>query len=209
MTSLSPKKLTRGGPPPWPGVSNKPSNLRPYLMKVSNDDWQLTSDPCNRIAKMKDGTTHLAYEAESMVDLDTDLVLSATINSANHGDAEPTPMCHRAAKSSHFEGVDFGSYVHLRVSNLEEDNDGKSAQTGDASSTSGTFSTTLVPTADCQDAKDRPRAVARYWRRWQAVANPVIPHTGSNAELDPKPAIVHTGSGDTASRNPAISHTGW
>ena len=56
--------------------------------KVSNDDWQSTSDPCSRIAKMKDGTTHLAYKAEHVVDLDTDLVLSATISSANHGDAE-------------------------------------------------------------------------------------------------------------------------
>jgi transposase len=56
--------------------------------KVSNDDWQSPIDPDSRIAKMKDGTTHLAYKAEHVVDLDSDLVLSATITSANHGDAE-------------------------------------------------------------------------------------------------------------------------
>jgi IS5 family transposase len=56
--------------------------------KVSNEDWQSTTDPDSRIAKMKDGTTHLAYKAEHVVDLDTDLVLSATITPANHGDAE-------------------------------------------------------------------------------------------------------------------------
>lgn len=56
--------------------------------KVSNDDWQSTTDPESRIAKMKDGTTHLAYKAEHVVDLDSDLVLSATITPANHGDAE-------------------------------------------------------------------------------------------------------------------------
>jgi len=56
--------------------------------KVSNDDWQSTTDPESRIAKMKDGTTHLAYKAEHVVDLDSDLVLSATVTSANHSDAE-------------------------------------------------------------------------------------------------------------------------
>lgn len=56
--------------------------------KVSNDDWQSPTDPASRIAKMKDGTTHLAYKAEHVVDLDTDLVLSATVTPANHPDTE-------------------------------------------------------------------------------------------------------------------------
>jgi transposase len=56
--------------------------------KVSNDDWESPSDPDSRIAKMKDGTTHLAYKAEHVVDTQTDLILSATIASANHSDAE-------------------------------------------------------------------------------------------------------------------------
>ena len=56
--------------------------------KVSNEEWESPKDPDSRIAKMKDGTTHLAYKAEHVVDLETDLVLSATITSANHGDAE-------------------------------------------------------------------------------------------------------------------------
>jgi IS5 family transposase len=56
--------------------------------KVSNDDWQSPTDPDSRIAKMKDGTTHLAYKAEHVVDLGSDLVLSATITPANQSDAE-------------------------------------------------------------------------------------------------------------------------
>ena len=56
--------------------------------KVSNDDWQSSSDPGSRIAKMKDGTTHLAYKAEHVVDLGSDFVLAATITPANHSDAE-------------------------------------------------------------------------------------------------------------------------
>ena len=43
--------------------------------KVSNDEWQSPNDPESRITRMKDGTTHPAYKAEHVVDLDTDLVL--------------------------------------------------------------------------------------------------------------------------------------
>src|SRR5471030_863707 len=32
--------------------------------KLSNEEWESTTDPDSRIAKMKDGTTHLAYKAE-------------------------------------------------------------------------------------------------------------------------------------------------
>ncbi|HET6250213.1 MAG TPA: transposase [Tepidisphaeraceae bacterium] len=37
--------------------------------KASNDDWQSPADPDARIAKMKDGTTHLAHKAEHAVDM--------------------------------------------------------------------------------------------------------------------------------------------
>jgi len=56
--------------------------------KVSNDDWQSPNDPKSRITRMKDGTTHPAYKAEHVVDLDTDLVLSATIYPANRADTQ-------------------------------------------------------------------------------------------------------------------------
>jgi transposase len=55
--------------------------------KMSNDEWVSPSDPDSEIAKMKDGTTHLAYKAEHVVDLDTELVLAATILPATMGDA--------------------------------------------------------------------------------------------------------------------------
>jgi transposase len=56
--------------------------------KVSNEEWQSPTDPDSRITKMKDGTTHLAYKAEHVVDLDSEFVLSATITPANQSDAE-------------------------------------------------------------------------------------------------------------------------
>jgi transposase len=55
---------------------------------VSNDEWQSPSDPDSRIAKMKDGTTHLAYKAEHVVDLESDLILAAEIRPADHADCE-------------------------------------------------------------------------------------------------------------------------
>lgn len=55
--------------------------------KVSNEEWQSKTDADSRIARMKDGTTHLAYKAEHVVDTRTDLVLAATISPADQGDA--------------------------------------------------------------------------------------------------------------------------
>ena len=59
--------------------------------KVSNDDWTSPGDPDARIAKMKDGTTHLAYKAEHVVDLKTDVILSAEIYHADVADSATLP----------------------------------------------------------------------------------------------------------------------
>jgi transposase len=56
--------------------------------KVSNDEWMSENDPDARIAKMKDGRTHLAYKAEHVVDLEADLLLAAEIRPANAGDTD-------------------------------------------------------------------------------------------------------------------------
>jgi IS5 family transposase len=54
--------------------------------KVSNSDWQSPSDEDARITKMKDGTTHLAYKAEHVVDLESDLVLAADVHPGDQAD---------------------------------------------------------------------------------------------------------------------------
>ena len=56
--------------------------------KVSNDEWESPTDQDSRIMKMKDGTTHLAYKAEHVVDLGSNLILAAEVYHANDGDAE-------------------------------------------------------------------------------------------------------------------------
>jgi transposase len=55
--------------------------------RVSNEEWMSPTDQDSRIAKMKDGRTHLAYKAEHVIDLETELVLAAPIYHADIGDA--------------------------------------------------------------------------------------------------------------------------
>jgi transposase len=56
--------------------------------KMSNKEWVSPTDPDSRIAKMKDGTTHLAYKAEHVVDLNSDLVLAAVVYPADRPDSD-------------------------------------------------------------------------------------------------------------------------
>ena len=56
--------------------------------RVSNEDWVSESDPESRITQLKDGRTHLAYKAEHVVDLKTDIVLAAEIHKADEADTE-------------------------------------------------------------------------------------------------------------------------
>ena len=54
--------------------------------KLSNEDWTSPTDADAKIARMKDGTTHLAYKPEHAVDLDTGVIVAAPIHAADEGD---------------------------------------------------------------------------------------------------------------------------
>lgn len=56
--------------------------------KVSNDEWESSTDHDARITKMKDGRTHLAYKAEHVVDLESDIVLAAEVQRADAADTQ-------------------------------------------------------------------------------------------------------------------------
>ena len=56
--------------------------------KVSNQEWVSQTDAESRIAQLKDGRTHLAYKAEHVVDLKSDLVLTAEVRPADHADTQ-------------------------------------------------------------------------------------------------------------------------
>src|SRR5450432_4293155 len=54
--------------------------------KTSNQDWKYPGDPDAKIAKMKDGRTHLAHKAEHAVDLETGALVAVTLQDADQGD---------------------------------------------------------------------------------------------------------------------------
>ncbi len=58
---------------------------------LSNADWQSPTDPDARIAKLKDGRTHLAYKPEHAVDLDSGAVVAAEVHPADQGDTTTMP----------------------------------------------------------------------------------------------------------------------
>ena len=59
--------------------------------KTSNKDWKSPQDPDAKIAKMKDGRTHLAHKVEHGVDMDTGAVVSVTVQDASDGDTATLP----------------------------------------------------------------------------------------------------------------------
>ena len=59
--------------------------------KVSNDEWVNPNDPDAKIAKMKDGRTHMAYKAEHVVDVETGALIAAEIHHADEGDTTTGP----------------------------------------------------------------------------------------------------------------------
>jgi transposase len=54
--------------------------------KTSNTDWTNPHDPDAKVAKMKDGRTHLAHKAEHAVDLETGAIVAVTLQGADTGD---------------------------------------------------------------------------------------------------------------------------
>lgn len=60
--------------------------------KVSNEQWESRTDPDSRIAKMKDGRTHLAYKAEHAVDLISEAIVATTVTFADKSDPRSAPV---------------------------------------------------------------------------------------------------------------------
>src|SRR4051794_35953162 len=68
--------------------------------RLSNAEWASPSDPEAKIAKLKDGRTHLAYKPEHAVDLDTAAIVAAEIHLADGGDTATLPETLQAAEAN-------------------------------------------------------------------------------------------------------------
>jgi hypothetical protein len=73
--------------------------------KLSNTDWKSPTDPDAKIAKLKDGPTHLAYKPEHAMDLDTGAVVAAEVHPADQGDTTTMPGT-LASAAEHLKVVD-------------------------------------------------------------------------------------------------------
>jgi transposase len=68
--------------------------------RLSNAEWASPTDPEARIAKLKDGRTHLAYKPEHAVDLDTGAIVAAEVHAADAGDTATLPGTLEAAEAN-------------------------------------------------------------------------------------------------------------
>src|SRR5881398_3764045 len=68
--------------------------------RLSNAEWASPTDSEARIAKLKDGRTHLAYKPEHAVDLDTGAIVAAEVHPADQGDTATLPGTLAAAEAN-------------------------------------------------------------------------------------------------------------
>lgn len=68
--------------------------------KVSNEQWESPTDPDSRIAKMKDGRTHLAYKAEQAVNLKSEAIVAALVTRADRSAPASAPLTLTVAEAN-------------------------------------------------------------------------------------------------------------
>ena len=73
--------------------------------KVSNEEWHSPHDPDAKITKMKDSRTHLAYKAEHVVDLNSEVILAAEVYTADQADTA-TLTCSLEAAQANVDATD-------------------------------------------------------------------------------------------------------
>jgi hypothetical protein len=75
--------------------------------KLSNQDWVFKNGPEARIAKIMDGTTHLAHKPEHAVDPDTCAGVAAELYPADEGDTTTIEKT-LAVAQDRLQAVDLG-----------------------------------------------------------------------------------------------------
>lgn len=56
--------------------------------KVSNRHWKSKTDCHARIARLKDGRTHMAYKAENAMDIESRITVASEVHAADQGDSQ-------------------------------------------------------------------------------------------------------------------------
>lgn len=82
--------------------------------RVSNEEWVNPHDPDARITQMKDGTTHLAYKAEHVIDLESGMLLAAEIYAGDAADQHTLEDSLNAAQT-HLNNIESGQQIEDAV----------------------------------------------------------------------------------------------
>jgi transposase len=80
------KRLAQASGIPTPSREELARLDRQRAHKGSNEEWEHPHDPDARIAKMKDGRTHLAHKVEQAVDFSSGVVVAVNLTAADAGD---------------------------------------------------------------------------------------------------------------------------
>jgi transposase len=80
------KRLAQASGIPTPSREELARLDRQRAHKGSNEEWEHPHDPDARIAKMKDGRTHLAHKVEQAVDFSSGAVVAVNLTTADAGD---------------------------------------------------------------------------------------------------------------------------
>jgi transposase len=107
--------------------------------KGSNKQWEHPYDKDARIAKMKDGSTHLAHKAEHVVDLETGALLGVSLHEADQGDTQTVVPSVEAAFDHVAEAIE--TMAKPSVTTVEESRE----TTGAASVAVATVATAETP----------------------------------------------------------------
>ncbi len=89
--------------------------------KASNDEWHNPHDPDARVAKMKDGSTHLGHKQEHAVDMETGAVVAVTVQAADEGDTTTwRTTVEEACENLNAARADEGARRHIHERPVEE-----------------------------------------------------------------------------------------
>lgn len=120
--------------------------------KTSNKEWRSPSDPDAKIAKMKDGRTHLAHKVEHAVDMETTALVAVTLHGADQGDTATIWDTVATASEAMREVQDSGHPVAL-IDELVADKGYHSNETLE-----------LLETTDLRSYVSEPKRGRRRWK---------------------------------------------
>jgi transposase len=136
--------------------------------KTSNKDWKHPWDPDAKIAKMKDGRTHLAHKAEHAVDLEAGAMVAVTLQGADQGDTT-TMVATAIAAAEQIEDAQATVQAPQQPAELIADKGYHSNQTMIDLAAVGLRSYVAEPDRGRRDWSQAPAAQTPVYANWRRI----------------------------------------